>query len=335
MEQIPPGGQSMVPPPPLPSAAQPSKGPSGHTVAWIVGGIALVLVLLMLVFACGTCFMMSLVFRRSGYSGKGVGLIEITGVMTSDDSGYGGTSAASVVEQLDTARENDNIKAVLIRIDSPGGTPASAQEIYREIIRTREKKPVVVSIGDMGASAAYYVASASNIIFASPDSDVGSIGVIMEIPNVQGLNEKIGVQWYVLTQGQYKDMGSPFRPLTAQEQAILQGQMNVAYEHFISAVAEGRDMDEAKVRELANGLTYPGTQAKELGLIDEIGNYRDAATKAGRLGGITGDVHLIPMTSGGPFGLFSDFYKTFEEINESLKLFLEKNGITDDRPVER
>lgn len=318
-------------PPPAPRA-QPARGRSA--TGWIVGGIALAVVFLMMVFVCGTCFLAAGIFR-GGPAGRGVGLIEITGVLASDSAGLSGTSSQSVVRQLVKARESRNIKSVLIRIDSPGGTPAAAQEIYTEINRTKMVKPVVVSIGDLGASAAYYLASASNLIYASADSDVGSIGVILEIPNVQGLDNKIGVQWYIYTQGQYKDIGSPFRPPTQQEAEILQGQMKVAYDHFIKDVAAGRHMDESKVRELATGITWPGAQAKEIGLIDNIGNYQDALNKAGDLGGIKGEVKVIRLSDGGPFGLFGDFMMSLKEIANSLRSLVQENGMSNERPNER
>jgi protease-4 len=336
MDQVPRSPGPPVPPPAAAPYAQ--KKTSSATVGWIVGGIALVLAFLMIMFLCGTCFFVSIIFRSAGgFTGNGVGLIEITGVLSSDGGGFTGTSSASIVQQLDSARRNSRIKAVLLRIDSPGGTPAAAQEVYREVRRTIEVKPVVVSVGDVCASGAYYIASASSVIFSEPDSDVGSIGVILEIPNVEELDKKIGLHWYVFTQGQYKDIGSPLRPPTPAEQSILTDQMRVAYDHFIRDVALGRHMDEAKVRDLATGLTFPGTQAKDLGLIDAIGNYRDATTRAGRMGGIKGEVRLIPLSQRGLFGLFSEFLTSFKDIANSLKTLMKDNGVTNDTspPQER
>ncbi|MHB8896050.1 MAG: signal peptide peptidase SppA [Candidatus Geothermincolia bacterium] len=333
--------QPPIVPPQMPPAPAQQAGPrrtsSGAVAGWIVGGVALCLILLVVVFFCGTCFIMSTVFRSGEFAGSGVGLIEINGVLSSNASGFGGgTSSQSVVEQLHRAVENRRIKALLIRIDSPGGTPAAAEEIYQEIGRTAQAKPVIVSIGDLGASAAYYLASAANVIYALPDSDVGSIGVILEIPNIEGLNDKIGVRWYVFTQGQYKDIGSPLRPPTPEEAAILQQQMQVAYDHFIKDVATGRHMDEARVRQLATGLTFPGTEAKALGLIDEIGNYRDALNRAGRMGGIKGEVRAIPLMEGGAFGLFSELLTTFKDISNNLNKLVRGSGAADqEQPQER
>ncbi len=319
-----------APSPPAPPPQAAGRSGKGAIAGWIIGGVALCLVLLVMVFFCGTCFLMSAAFRHSGYSGAGVGLIEIDGVLASNGSGFGGvTTSQSVVERLHAAVKSRNVKAVLLRVDSPGGTPAAAEEIYQEVARTARSKPVVVSIGDLGASAAYYLSSAANFIYAMPDSEVGSIGVILQIPNIEGLNEKIGMRWYVFTQGQYKDIGSPYRAPTPEEQAILQEQMKVAYDHFIRDVASGRRMDEAAVRRLATGITFPGIQAKELGLIDEIGNYRDALTKAGRLGGIKGEVRAIPLKRGGPFGVFSGLLDSLKEIGDNLDKLVRSSGAVD------
>jgi protease IV len=319
-----------------PPAPAPRPRSSNAVVGWIVGGVALCLVLLIIVFFCGTCFFLSAVFKSGGFGGRGVGLIEISGVLSSNAEGLtGGTSSQSVVEQLRNALDDTRIRSVLIRIDSPGGTPAAAQEIYEEIMRVKASKPVVVSIGDLGASAAYYLASAANVIYALPDSDVGSIGVILEIPNIQGLEDKVGVHWFVYTQGQYKDIGSPLRPPTPAESAIIQEQMTVAYNHFIEGVAAGRHMSVAKVRDLATGLTFPGTQAKALGLIDALGNYQVALTRAGRLGGIKGDVHAIPLMQGGALGIFSQLLSTFKDLSNNLNKLVRGTGIDQSTPVKQ
>ena len=285
----------------------------------------MLLVLTIILFACGTCFIISLAFRGS-YRGEGVALIYVDGTLTASSEGGmtgWGTSAESLVEQLHRARKEDRIKAVLLRVDSPGGTPAAAEEVFTEVRRTARKKPVVVSVGDMCASAAYQIASASDCIYASPDSDVGSIGVIAQLINLEGLNQKIGVRYFIFTKGQHKDMYSPFRVPTPEETAILQGQMQVAYDNFIANVARGRQgrMTEEKVRELANGLTWPGVEAKGLGLIDELGNFRDAAEKAGKLGGIKGEVHLIRMNQSSPLSLFGDFIEALRELVRSTGLY--------------
>jgi protease-4 len=320
-------------PPPAPAA---KPGQSNAVIGWIVGGVALCLVLLIIVFFCGTCFFLSAIFKSGEFGGRGVGLIEISGVLASNSDGLtGGTSSQSVVVQLQNALKDSRIRSVLIRIDSPGGTPAAAQEIYEEIMRVKVSKPVIVSIGDLGASAAYYLASAANVIYALPDSDVGSIGVILEIPNIQGLEDKIGVHWFIYTQGQYKDIGSPLRPPTPAESAIIQQQMTVAYNHFIEGVAAGRHMSASKVRDLATGLTFPGTEAKALGLIDALGNYQVALTRAGRLGGIKGEVRAIPLLQRGALGIFSELLTTFKDLSNNLNKLLHGTGVDQSTPVKQ
>ena len=333
-QQYPPG-QPGQPVPPLPAAR-----PAGQrsSTGWIIGGIALILVLLMITFFCGTCFVLSVFLGGRSFKGDGVALIEVQGVLTSSGGGTGmfeyGCSADMLVEQLYRARKDDRVKAVLLRIDSPGGTPAAAEEVYTEIRRTIEEKPVVVSIGDMGASAAYFIASATDYIMASPDSDVGSIGVIVQIPNLEELNRKIGLDYTIITEGEYKDIGSPYRPVTPQEHAIIEGQMKVAYDNLIKGIAEGREMEEARIRELATGQTWPGVQALELGLIDELGNYRDAAETAGRMGGIEGDVYLIDMSGRSSFSLFSELVSAMKEIANSMEM-LRGGGTTETTPIKR
>jgi protease-4 len=196
-----------------------------------------------------------------------------------------------IIEQLRKADKDDSVKAILLRINSPGGTAAASQEIYREVKRV--KKPVVVSIADVGASGAYWVACGADRIVASPASDVGSIGVILIIPNLKGLFEKVGIEYVVVSKGKYKDLGNPARRLTEEERKILDAQAEIVYEQFIDAVAESRKLSESEVRELATGLAFLGTEAKEKGLVDELGNFRDAVKIAARLGKIKGEPKII------------------------------------------
>jgi protease-4 len=188
---------------------------------------------------------------------------------------------------LDQAEEDQSVKAIVLRVDSPGGTVAASEEIAAYVKKCT--KPVVVSVGDVGASGAYMVASQADEIWAMPGSSVGSIGVISEIPNVQGLLDKLGIEFQVITAGKYKDAGSPYRPLTKQEQALIQGEVDDAYDQFIGIVAEGRDMPRSEVESLATGWAWNGTTAKELGLVDKIGTYEDALDAAAKRGGILGD----------------------------------------------
>jgi protease-4 len=223
-------------------------------------------------------------------TGQSVAVIPIDGVIA-------GSGAAGVITpqdfltQFDKAEADGNVKAIVLRVDSPGGTVAASEEISRYV--KDAKKPVVVTIGDVGASGAYMVASQADKIFALPGSAVGSIGVITDIPNVSGLLDKFGVKFTVVKAGKYKDAGSPYRALTATETALIQGSVNQVYGQFIDIVAEGRGMERSKVESLATGWAWNGEQAKDLGLVDEIGTYKDAMKTAAKLGGIQGDYETV------------------------------------------
>lgn len=224
--------------------------------------------------------------------GDSIAVIHIDGVIAGTGSVAGGViTPEDVLDQLDMAANDDSVKAVLLRIDSPGGTVAASQEIAMAVARI--EKPVVASIGDIGASGAYMVAAQCDHIIAAPGSAVGSIGVIMEIPNVKGLLDKLGVEFAVITQGELKDAGSPFRSVSPTETLLLKGQMKIAYDQFIADVAKGRGLDEKKVRELATGWAWLGSEAKDLGLVDSLGNYDDAVDKAAELGGIEGKPGIV------------------------------------------
>lgn len=238
-------------------------------------------------------FIALLLSGRAGTPGSSdtIALIRLEGVI-SDSNTLGaletsGVETEDLISQLRDADADPAVKAILLRINSPGGTVAASQEIYRELMRV--SKPVVSSIGDIGASGAYYIASASDRIMAAPSSAVGSIGVIMEVPNLAGLLKKIGVDYVVVTSGKYKDIGNPARKLSDEEIEILQGQSESAYRIFIKDVAKGRDVDVAKVEQWADGLTYPGEEARKKGMIDAIGNYQDAVQLAADLGKIKGE----------------------------------------------
>ncbi len=214
-----------------------------------------------------------------GIGGK-VAVVEVSGVIGDSDD---------VVETLTNLEHAPSVKAVVVRIDSPGGGVAPAQEIYDAIVKLKAVKPVIASLGGVAASGGYYVASACDAIVANPGTLTGSIGVIMEMGNVQELLQKIGVQAEVLKAGEYKDMGSPVRPLTDQERTIFQQMIDSVHTQFISAVASGRKMDEARVRALADGRIYSGEQAHAIGLVDVLGGLQQAINLAAERGGIVGE----------------------------------------------
>jgi protease-4 len=258
---------------------------------WTFGMLALVTIIIM---SCSLPFILSSDRSGSVISGTGdaVAVIHLDGVIAGTGAtGSGYVTPESFLDQLDKAADDDRVKAVVLRVDSPGGTVAASEEIAAYV--RGFKKPIVVSIGDIGASGAYMVSSQADEIIANPGSSVGSIGVISEIPNVAALLGKIGVEFQVITAGKNKDTGSPYRSLTKEERALIQGEVNEAYEQFIGIVAEGRKMKPEKVRELATGWTWSGDKALELGLIDKIGTYQDALASAAKRGGIKGSDYEV------------------------------------------
>ncbi len=221
------------------------------------------------------------------FGGEAVGVLQIEGTID---------RSQEVVEELKRFGESGGIKAVVVRIDSPGGAVAPTQEIYEEIGKLKKKKPVMASLGGMATSGGYYIASACQRIVANPGTLTGSIGVIMQLGNVEELMRKLGVKGYSIKSGRNKDIGSPLRPLTPEEKAILQGLVDNVHGQFVSAVAQGRGMAEDKVRKLADGRVYSGEQAKGLGLVDVLGNMQDAIDLAAKLAGIQGTPQVVYAT---------------------------------------
>lgn len=221
--------------------------------------------------------------RTNSKSARGdrIGVIYIDGEITGSRGEGGllgaGAGGPSVMEQLQEVGQDDSIKAVLLRINSPGGSAAASQEIGDEIDKVKAKgKLVVVSMGDVAASGGYWIAAKADKIMANPATMTGSIGVIMETMNIQSLYNKIGVAPQTVKSGVYKDIGSSNRPLTSAERGILQGMVNDIFDQFVDVVAKGRKMDKEKVLKLADGRIFTGRKAKDLGLVDEMGNYYDA-----------------------------------------------------------
>ena len=216
------------------------------------------------------------------------------------------------VQELQAFADDPLVKAIVIRIDSPGGGVAPSQEIYNAVKRVRREhnKTVVASMGTVAASGGYYIAVATDRILANPGTLTGSIGVIMQMANFQELLEKIGVKSVVVKTGKFKDLGSPFRPMVEEERQLLESVMNDTLSQFIEAVADGRSMDAAEVELLADGRVFTGRQAKSVLLIDEIGDLHDAIKLAGELGGIEGSPRVLETTK--PF--------SFQEFLESMFL---------------
>ncbi|MEW6042487.1 MAG: signal peptide peptidase SppA [Elusimicrobiota bacterium] len=202
--------------------------------------------------------------------------------------------AETISHKLRNYSSRSEIKGILVRINSPGGSVAACQEIFSEIMRLKKLgKPVVASMGDLAASGGYYVASACSKIVANPGTLTGSIGVILELGNVQELFKKIGVKIETIKSGEHKDSGSPFRQLTLKEREMFQELVNDAYAQFIDAITAGRNMDKEKVINLADGSVYTGSQALELGLVDTLGNDLDAIDVLKQLAKISGEPRII------------------------------------------
>lgn len=250
--------------------------------------ITLVLIILGIAILCfGTLMAIVLSLSRStltlSLSNK-IGVIPINGVIRDADA---------ITEQLIAFRDDKQIKAIILRINSPGGGVGPSQEIYSETRRTTKTKKVVASLGSVAASGGYYVASAADSVVANPGTLTGSIGVLMEFVRFDELLKKIGVEMQVIKSGEFKDIGSPNRKMTKEEREILTRLLEDIRNQFVTAVSQGRNMPEEKVLELADGRIFSGREAKGLGLVDSLGNFQDAVDVAKSMAHIKGKVKLV------------------------------------------
>ncbi|MCX6375797.1 MAG: signal peptide peptidase SppA [Armatimonadetes bacterium] len=232
------------------------------------------------------------------FGGDEIAMIRVEGIITSGrgSSGMfgGGTAGAErIVGVLEEFRKDRSVKAAVIRINSPGGSPAGSQEIYREIMRVRRAgKKITVSMGDVGASGAYYIASAADRIFANPATITGSIGVIMETSDIHELLNRVGADLGAIKSGKYKDIGSYSRPMTPDERRILQRLSDDVYDQFVTDVSVGRKMPKEDILKLADGRVFTGRQALQLKLVDRIGSLEDAMRAAAQDAGISGEFRV-------------------------------------------
>ena len=254
------------------------------------GRIALIAVgvtLGILVLFIGTVWMLMNVVSDEGLGAGGprVAVVEIEGIIV---------DGSSAVRELREHAENPAVKAVVLRVNSPGGVVAPTQEIFAAIQRVRKAgKPVVASFGAVAASGGYYVATAADRIYANPGTLTGSIGVVMQMANLEGLLKKVGVDYVVVKAGAYKDIGNFARTMTPEERKILQALLDDVYSQFVDAVAEGRGLDRKDVLAFADGRIYSGQQAQALKMVDELGGFEDAVEAAGKLGNISGRPKLL------------------------------------------
>jgi len=250
----------------------------------ILMGLGMIVVLLV--------FLFSILFFIGRFTGKPgrfafgdkIGIVEIKGVIT---------QSSEVIEEIHQYQEDEGVKAIILRIDSPGGGVGPAQEIHREVLKAKSKKKVVTSMGSVAASGGYYIACASDFIVANPGTITGSIGVLMQFSNFEELLKKIGIKGVVLKSGEHKDMGSPFREMTPEEKRLMQEVIDNVHQQFIQAVAEGRKLDRAKVVQIADGRIITGEQAKKLGLVDQMGNLQDAIDTTAKMVGIEGKPNIL------------------------------------------
>jgi protease IV len=214
----------------------------------------------------------------------GVGLVEVKGIII---------DGQETVRQLRVLKKDKRVKAVVLRVDSPGGVVGPSQEISAEVKGLARVKKVVVSMGSVAASGGYYVSAPATLIYANPGTITGSIGVLMKFSNIEGLMGKVGMKAFTLKTGKFKDVGSPVRTMTPDERRMLQGVIDSTHAQFVQAVAEGRRLPVAEVRRIADGRIFSGEQALALKLVDRLGTLQDAIEEAGRLGGIKGEPELI------------------------------------------
>jgi protease-4 len=256
---------------------------STKKILLIVGGCFAGLLLLFI----GSVLLATLIFsdRTKGFSeGSGVGLVEVNGMIV---------DSKEPIRQLRHFLKKDSVKAVVLRIDSPGGVVGPSQEIYEEVRKLAARKKVVVSMGSLAASGGYYIASPATVIYANPGTITASIGVLIKFSNLEGLFGKLGISSTTIKTGSFKDAGAPDRPLSPEDRAMFQAVIDSTHEQFVKAVAEGRKLPVEEVRKIADGRILSGEQAKTAKLVDKLGNLQDAIEEAGRLGGITGEPSII------------------------------------------
>jgi protease-4 len=254
-------------------------------LAVIFGGLFLVLFgFMLLAYSAVKSTSFSSDLESSG--GARIGIVEAKGTIGELQSGV---DADKIVKLLKKYEKDDDIKAIVLRVDSPGGAVAPSQEIHDAVKRVRAKKKVVVSMGNLAASGGYYISAPADKIYAEPGTLTGSIGVIFMHFNVRGLLDWAKVEETTLKTGKYKDTLSPFRPIQETDREEIQAISDDVYGQFVKAVAEGRGIPEAKVREIAEGRIYTGKRAKELKLVDELGGVDDAIAAAWQLAGQSGE----------------------------------------------
>jgi protease-4 len=245
---------------------------------WLVYGLAFIGGLVVFLVLLSFLFSFIMFFKEKNFGKPQIGVLEIKGVIL---------DAEEYLMAINAMAKDRSIKAIVVRIDSPGGSVGASQEIFEELKKTRMKKPVIVSMGSVAASGGLYVSLGGTKIFASPGTVTGSIGVVLEIPNIEKLLKKVGVETETIKSGAYKDTGSIYRPLTPEEKEYLREKVKLIHDQFIKAISEERKIPIEKVKEFADGRIFTGEEALSLGLVDELGNFWDAVNEAKKLAKIT------------------------------------------------
>jgi len=256
-------------------------------------------------------FLLSIVRACLSKGGERIAVVEIEGIIS---------DSRQAMEDVIRFKEDPSIKGVILRINSPGGSVGPTQEIYREIIKLKNDKKVFVSMGSVCASGGYYIAAAGDKVYANPSTITGSIGVIMQSVILEELLKKIGVKSNTIKAGELKDAGTPFRDMTPEERAYLDGIVKNIHEQFIKDVAAGRKMEFEKVKSMADGRIYTGLQAKELGLVDNIGNFYDTVDDIKKVLKIKGKPELVYTEK--PFSFSKWLFSSMSDMSkESLESF--------------
>lgn len=244
--------------------------------------------------------------KRSFALNNKVGVVKVEGVIS---------DSHEIIEQLNQFSQDDSIKAVIVRIDSPGGGVAPSQEIYAAVTDAKKKKKIVASMGSLAASGGYMIACAADKIVANPGTLTGSISAIMHFANAEELLKKLGLKASVVKSGKFKDLGSPARPMTNEERALLQELVDDIYDQFLEMVANDRKIPKEKLRKIADGRVFTGRQALKLGLVDYLGDMGYAVTLVGEISGLKGKPELVyPKKKGSKFWdyIFSEMFTAFE-----------------------
>jgi len=307
----------LSPTPQTPPPVSPTPPPKGGSSRGFFVYIAIVLSLILII-GVSLAVIFGGVDLHGVYTDKDqVAVIYVQGIMITGGipDGFGVSTSENVCKYLRLAADDNNVKAIVLRVNSPGGSVAASQEIKRGIEKAKEKKPVVISMGDVAASAAYHISASSDRIVANPGTITGSIGVIWVFENKSGYYDEEGIEHWVAKSGEFKDMGADWRNLTADEQTYADEVVMEVFSMFVDDVAAGRNMTREEVLNLSDGRIYTGAAAMDLGLVDETGNMYDAIDIAAELGNITGDPTITYMNKPSLSQLLFGSEESMEDIS--------------------